>query len=405
MLRDEAPNGILRFMRAYATLAFGICVASGMACEDLVVPAAPSSAEADAGAPPPAGEGPILLDAGADAPRVVDCQEQQAAFGAPEDLECTGLYANLRTKAIADGVRMFDPGLHLWSDGAEKTRWILLPAGQKIDTTDMNEWRFPVGTRVWKEFKLSGRRVETRFLWKRGEFDWVRTTYRWNDAETAATELTIGATNVGGSTYSIPTVEQCDACHAGRIDKLLGFEAIALSSPGARGLSMNDLIVQQLLTSPPPAPYVIPNDSSGKAQRALGWLHINCGVSCHNNGPASFAGVTGFWLRLETDKLGSIKDTETWKTAIVNTASDSPGATAGAWATFQPDLPPVPALPAPNERRWRRIVPGAPGASLVILRDGKRNEPNVQMPPIATSVVDFEGTGWVRDWIQNGNFN
>ena len=40
----------------------------------------------------------------------------------------------------------------LWADYATKQRWILLPPGTKIDATDPNEWVFPVGTKVWKEF-------------------------------------------------------------------------------------------------------------------------------------------------------------------------------------------------------------------------------------------------------------
>src|ERR1019366_5145150 len=69
--------------------------------------------------------------------------------------------------------------------GGDKTRWIYLPPGQKIDTTDMDEWTFPVGTKIFKEFSLPqgdaspGTRIETRLLWKHAPKTWYRTTYAW----------------------------------------------------------------------------------------------------------------------------------------------------------------------------------------------------------------------------------
>ncbi len=70
----------------------------------------------------------------------------------PSTLACTGLYADIVTKTLAPGVRFYAPAVPLWSDAAQKGRWIQLPAGTQIDASDPNEWTFPVGTKVWKEF-------------------------------------------------------------------------------------------------------------------------------------------------------------------------------------------------------------------------------------------------------------
>ena len=120
------------------------------------------------------------------------------------DLKCTGLYSDWATKTISADVQEFVPGLQLWSDGAEKERWIYLPPGtdggkQPIDTADMDEWMFPVGTKLWKEFRspigssttsLESRRASCG---SRAASTWYRTTYRWSaDGETSATELTKG---------------------------------------------------------------------------------------------------------------------------------------------------------------------------------------------------------------------
>src|SRR5262245_34989426 len=69
---------------------------------------------------------------------------QTAAF--PERLSETGLYSNLAAGELAPGVFAYTPAFELWSDAALKQRWILLPAGQQIDTSNMDEWRFPQGT-------------------------------------------------------------------------------------------------------------------------------------------------------------------------------------------------------------------------------------------------------------------
>jgi hypothetical protein len=71
--------------------------------------------------------------------------------GLPSELRCTGLYGDWATRTIASDVEYYDPGYKLWSDGAVKRRWIRLPPQTQIDTTDMEDWQFPVGTKIWKE--------------------------------------------------------------------------------------------------------------------------------------------------------------------------------------------------------------------------------------------------------------
>src|SRR5690242_16817652 len=60
--------------------------------------------------------------------------------GLHQHLECEGLYSNIRDKTLAKGVEPYKPGVVLWSDGAEKQRWISLPKGKKIDTSTPIEW-------------------------------------------------------------------------------------------------------------------------------------------------------------------------------------------------------------------------------------------------------------------------
>ena len=125
--------------------------------------------EAQDGAPTDAGA--PLLDATADAPAATGdagvsdsgCPEDGAV---PDDLRCTGLYTDWSAKALAPSVQPYTPAFTLYSDGASKARWISLPAGGQIVTSDLDNWVFPVGTKIWKEFSVGGVRVETRLAWK-----------------------------------------------------------------------------------------------------------------------------------------------------------------------------------------------------------------------------------------------
>jgi hypothetical protein len=124
--------------------------------------------------------------------------------GIPDDLACTGLYSDFATKTVAADAVPYTPGLVFWSDGAEKTRWIYLPPGSKIDTSNPDDWTFPTGTKIWKQFVVDGALVETRLLWKTDASDWTYLDYRWSSDGGAATRLDVGETDVNGTTYEIP---------------------------------------------------------------------------------------------------------------------------------------------------------------------------------------------------------
>ena len=100
----------------------------------------------------------------------------------PETLSATGLYSDIGTLTLAADVREYEPTYALWSDGAEKRRWIRLPPGTKIDTSDMDHWSFPVGTKIWKEFQFAGKRVETRLIYRfgPGDDDFIYAAYVWD---------------------------------------------------------------------------------------------------------------------------------------------------------------------------------------------------------------------------------
>ncbi|MFP2903768.1 hypothetical protein ACLESD_01585 [Pyxidicoccus sp. 3LFB2] len=299
-----------------------------------------------------------------------------------QHLACTGLYgeggSGWATKSVPPDVRPFSPGLQLWSDGLDKSRFIFLPPGARVDTSKPDEWRFPVGTKLWKEFRWKGRRIETRFLWKRPDGTWLRTTYRWSDDERTAVELTEGERSVPGTDdYEIPSQVDCQACHGGRKDGVLGFEAVALAHEDARGLTLERLVAEGLLTHAPTTAPRIPGTPVEAA--ALGYLHMNCGVSCHNAGSMALGGLSGLHLRLEAGELGSVRDTDTWRTAVgVKSLFQTSGLFGGDFL---------------------RVAPGDVKHSTLLHRVAQRGSA-AQMPPLGTQVVDARGHALLQQWIE-----
>lgn len=348
--------------------------------------AADSDADAGADADAAADSGlPVYPDAGA------DCGIGDA--GEPVDLACTGLYSDWASKTVAPGNEPYQPGYVLWSDGALKSRWIALPPGQQIDTSSMDTWTFPVGTRIWKEFSLvlpdggAPTRIETRLLWKQAPGTWYRTTYRWSaDGQTSATELRSGETNVAGTTYEVPSSFECDECHNGRPDGVLGFEAVALSAASATGLTMAQLVAQNLVTTPPPldgGSFTVPGDPT--AQAALGWLHMNCGVACHND-TGGLASNSGFLTRLEVASLGSVQATDTYTTGwnVPTQAFQIPD--AGTTYRFHAcDLASSGAYYRADNRQGVNGIPQG-----------------VQMPPLVSHSVDEADMATLAAWIDEG---
>ena len=175
---------------------------------------------------------------------------------APQRLSETGLYDS--SGAIDARNLPFVPQYPLWSDGAEKSRWVRLPEGSRIDVSDVDAWQFPVGTKFWKEFTWGGRKVETRMIWKAGEEEWVFATYQWTEDQTdALLAPEAGVSNVveiaRGKRHSIPGIEDCNSCHRSSPAVVLGFNALQLSddrdplAPHAEPLSPAAVTIRSLV--------------------------------------------------------------------------------------------------------------------------------------------------------------
>lgn len=304
------------------------------------------------------------------APAFRDCpavaEEQLAAL--PDRLSETGLFANLGSEMLADGVLPFAPRFELWSDGATKRRWIYLPPDTQIDSSGPDAWNFPAGTKLWKEFTRDGARVETRLLFKHGPEPtaWTPLAYVWGD-DGDAWATPDGRANAGGTAHDVPSAAQCVGCHGGTRSGVLGFSAVQLPDVGVDGaLGLAELVASGRLTTNMTA-LEIPGDST--TREALGYLHANCS-HCHNqtrperDGPRCFDPERSFDFMLRTSELAAPEATATYRTAI-----------------------------------GKVIVEGNPEDSAIMQRIRSRSE-WWGMPALGSEVVDEQGVQLLTAWIR-----
>jgi hypothetical protein len=234
----------------------------------------------------------------------------------------TGLCVDAACAQIQPGIRAYAPRVSFWDDTATKRRWICLPPGTKIDTSDMDHWVFPVGTKIWKEFTRDGTRVETRLIEKQLADDsapgaWFFATYQWNAAQDATTLVTNGVQNANGTQHDIPARYECRLCHDRLSTRVLGFDAIQLDYDAPAGMTdLEDLIAADLLTvKPAGASPHFPLPGTDVDRTALTYLHANCG-HCHNPTSEISMGTTTIDLRLRTTALTAVTATPTYLTSV-----------------------------------------------------------------------------------------
>jgi hypothetical protein len=377
---------------------------------------------ADDGAGPDAsgaGDAAILDAAILDA-AILDAALPDAGPPPPEGpyelLSESGLYSDIATHTIATDVMEFEPEFKLWSDGAEKQRWIRLPPGDQINTSLMDRWRFPPGTTVWKEFRdpVTDKRLETRIIQKLANGDHYFASFIWNDDDTEAVfdptlfpaperDIPAGCSECASppctfppSCHVVPQSNRCLQCHGGEIGRLLGFSAVQLSH-GGEGLTLTSLAEAGMLSDPPPDGQTFPVPGTPVERAAIGYLHANCG-HCHSpqQGNNICFSETGLATRV-LPGADTVEETALYQSAVGQPLTYWINAMRGNH-TDQ----------TTGELITQRIVPGDPSRSAIFYRMGVREfgqpapfDDHQQMPFFATNEVDEAGLAQVELWINS----
>jgi uncharacterized repeat protein (TIGR03806 family) len=284
----------------------------------------------------------------------------------------------------------------LFSDYAEKLRFVKFPEGAQVAYNDSIVFDFPKGTILVKTFfypldfrnPTRGRQLmETRLLIHEGK-EWKAYPYIWNAEQTEAYLDVAGDTkqvkylDEQGKTkefaYYVPNMNQCKGCHNKS-------ETMSPIGPSARQLSgtldygkgkenqLTHWAQAGILTGLPETaalpPAIVWNDpSTGSVNdRARLWLDINC-AHCHqHNGPASTSGL--FLGSAETDPL---------RIGVRKT--------------------PVAAGRGSGDLQYG-ILPGQPDKSILVYRMESK-DPGVMMPELGRSLAHKEAITLIRQWIK-----
>lgn len=295
----------------------------------------------------------------------------------------TGLYTDIANRTVAPRIREFEPRFPLWSDGAGKRRWVLLPEGASIDASDADRWEFPRGTRFWKEFAVAGRPVETRLIERLASGQWRFTAYVWDeegrDARLApvAGIKALPVAGAPGGKYRIPSKHDCMACHESAPAPILGFSAVQLSRAPAPGSpDLRSLVREGWLRGLPAG--VEARDIEARTpveHAALGYLHGNC-AHCHNGSDQRVPVLLDLQQRFH------------------------PGREQMALRTLLGES----RFRADSREHAAILVPGRIADSVLVDRMRSTN-PMTRMPPLASVVPDEAALSVLRLWIDHDLVN
>ena len=269
----------------------------------------------------------------------------------------------------------------LFTDYAEKQRFIYLPADGRLAIEPGGRVMFPVGTALVKSFGYPGADgklgiIETRLLLHRAD-GWVALPYVWR-ADGSDAELKLGGARVPviirhagekdqAISYAVPNKNQCKQCHS-RKDKIepIGpnWQNMVFANAGDKprlaklaSFPKSELIADAVWNDP---------KSGSVEKRALAYLRVNCG-HCHR--PSGSASNSGLFF---DDRIGG-------ETAIgIGKRPVAAGRGSG-------NLDFV-------------IDPGHPERSILLYRL-KSTDPGIAMPEVGRATVHKEGVALLEQWI------
>jgi len=295
----------------------------------------------------------------------------------PDRLSKTGCVDAADPKKPAAGLVPYGVNAQLWSDGAEKDRWMALPDGATITVSPDGDFTFPKGTVLMKTFRLGGKPVETRLFIHHDDDTWAGYSYEWLDDGSDAVLLPSSKRKqIGAQSWYFPSRSDCVRCHTEAAGRSLGLELgqqngdFVYASTNRISNQLTTLEHIGMFSAPlgkPAAELPVIPDPGGSAPleaRARAYLHANCS-SCHR---PEGGGRGEMDLRFS----GTFAAT---KTCNADAQAGDLGV-AGA----------------------KLIVPGDPTKSLVSIRP--RSVGANRMPPLASAIVDTAGVDIVDSWIK-----
>ena len=328
---------------------------------------------------------------------MLGCDKKEQSFEFKERLSEYGYFqGNLADLNPTEGILPYDLSTPLFSDYAQKARFIYVPEGVQIMAVGQ-QMEYPVGTVLLKNFfynnderdiALGRRIIETRMLVKFPDA-WKTANYIWNENQTEATRDLLGGTTqvswvneegvLENVDYVIPDQNDCKGCHRneGKIVPIgPRFVRNLNNSIAYEEGTKNQIekwheqgwLSEEILDSNSESLPAWDDASITIDARARAYLDMNC-AHCHSEGGT--ANNTGLFLSYEQDdpfRLGVNKS-------------------------------PVSAAQGSGKLMYN-IVPGNAEESIIAYRM-KSVEAGVLMPELGRTLVHDEGVALINQWIDN----
>jgi uncharacterized repeat protein (TIGR03806 family) len=315
----------------------------------------------------------------------------------PQLLSRTQAFADLASLETSPGILPYDVQSPLWSDGAQKRRWIALPSGAQIGFSEAGAWTFPPGTVFIKQFGMAlderapdeVQRLETRFLVAASDGGYYGLVYEWDEDQRDArllldgSEETLDIVQSDGSVrqqlYTYPSQRACNTCHSAATGYVLGPRTAQLNRE-----------------------YVYGFGAEGTHNQLAAWARLDAFDSPISHIPLS-----------EHERLVPLDDETASVEARVRSywdsncsACHSDRSPIASWdARFSTPLRRQGVLRAepytgPRPDGAQLIVPGEPERSLIYLRS-LSTRPGVRMPPLLRNRVDDRYVALLGQWIES----
>ncbi len=291
--------------------------------------------------------------------------------GYPQTLGELGFFTDPGARQPAAGVVPYRLQTPLWTDGAEKDRFVYVPAGQQARAQGDGLLDLPVGSALIKHFAFGGKLIETRVLLHRKD-GWLALPYVWNAEQNEARLALAGkridlVTPAGQAiSYGVPNKNQCKDCHSlDNVTMPIGPKAYNLSAAWLTAFAKSGKL-DRVPVVDRRIPLWEQRAKVPVADAARGYLDANC-AHCHNpKGAASNSGLYLGWQVTDPIALGVMK------------RPVAAGRGAG-----------------PHEFD---VVPGQPDHSILLYRFAS-TEGGVAMPELGREMRDPAGEAVVRAWI------
>ncbi|HWA31356.1 MAG TPA: SO2930 family diheme c-type cytochrome [Rhizomicrobium sp.] len=309
-----------------------------------------------------------------------------------ETLDAYHLFTDAAGRVPNEGVVPYAVNTPLFSDYAEKFRYVFIPPGEQAKYTAQGVLDFPVGTTLVKVFAYPAdfrkpddkvRLIETRLMIRKAD-GWTPLAYVWNggkaELKRAGKRVKVDFIDTSGAAqsinYGVPNANQCKECHSlSNAVTPIGPKARNLNGDFAYSTGVENQLAHWtrigILTGAPD-PAAAPrlprwdDPAAPLDARAKAYLDVNCG-HCHN--PKGLASNSGLFLTYEEENPSA-------RGILKRPVAAGRGSGGLLYA----------------------IMPGHPEQSILLYRM-QSTEPGVMMPQIGRTMTHKEAVKLIGDYI------